>query len=103
MKIKKGDKVIVLAGKDKGKTGEVTRAFPKVNKVVVSGINIAKKHTRNKFNTDKKGEIVDKTMPIQVSNVALIDSKTNKPTRVGYKVDGDKKIRVTKKSNQEVK
>lgn len=103
MKIKKGDKVIVLAGKDKGKTGEVTRAFPKVDKVVVSGINIAKKHTRNKFNTDKKGEIVDKTMPMSVSNVALIDSKTNKPTRVGYKVDGDKKIRVTKKSGQEVK
>lgn len=103
MKIKKGDKVIVLTGKDKGKTGEVTRSFPKMHKVVVSGVNVAKKHTRNKFNTDKKGEIVDKTMPIQVSNVALIDSKTNKPTRVGYKVDGDKKIRITKKSGQEVK
>ncbi|MEN9921672.1 MAG: ribosomal protein large subunit ribosomal protein [Candidatus Parcubacteria bacterium] len=102
MKIKKGDKVIVLAGKDKGKTGEVVRSLPKENKVIVSGVNIAKKHTRNRFNTDKKGEIVDKTMPINVSNVALIDSK-NKPTRVGYKVVGTEKVRVAKKSGQEIK
>ncbi len=103
MKIKKGDKVIVLAGKDKGKTGEVVRSIPKTGKVVISGVNIAKKHTRNKFNTDKKGEIIDKTMPIDVSNVALIDSKTNKATRVGYKISGDKKVRVAKKSGQEIK
>lgn len=102
MKIKKGDKVIVLAGKDKGKTGEVVRSLPKLGKVVVSGVNIAKKHTRNKFNTDKKGEIVDKTMPVDVSNVALFDSK-NKPTRVGYKVIGDKKVRIAKKSGLEIK
>ena len=102
MKIKKGDKVIVLAGKDKGKTGEVVRSFPKLAKVVVGGVNIAKKHIRNKFNTDKKGEIVDKTMPIDVSNVALIDSK-NKPTRVGYKIVGDKKVRIAKKTGQEIK
>lgn len=103
MKIKKGDKVIVLAGKDKGKTGEVTRSFPKTAKVIVAGVNIVKKHTRNRFNTDKKGEIVDKTMPIAVSNVSLIDSKSNKATRVGYKVEGDKKVRVSKKSGQEIK
>lgn len=103
MKIKKGDKVIVLAGKDKGKTGEVVRSLPKEGKVVVSGVNIAKKHSKNRFSSDKKGEIVDKTMPINASNVALIDSKTNKPTRVGYKIVGDKKVRVTKKSGQEVK
>lgn len=102
MKIKKGDKVIVLAGKDKGKTGEVVRSLPKQGKVVVSGVNIVKKHTRNKFSADKKGEIVDKTMPLDVSNVALMDSK-NKPTRVGYKVIGDKKVRIAKKSGQEVK
>jgi large subunit ribosomal protein L24 len=102
MKIKKGDKVIVLAGKDKGKTGEVVRSLPKEQKVIVSGVNIAKKHTRNRFNTDKKGEIVYKTMPIAVSNVALIDSK-NKPTRVGYKIVGDEKVRVAKKSGQEIK
>jgi large subunit ribosomal protein L24 len=102
MKIKKGDKVIVLTGKDKGKTGEVTRSFPKKGKVIVSGVNVAKKHTRNRFSQDKKGEIVDKTMPINVSNVSLIDSK-NKPSRVGYKVDGDKKVRVLKKTGQEVK
>jgi large subunit ribosomal protein L24 len=102
MKIKKGDKVIVLAGKDKGKTGEVVLSIPKKGKVVVSGVNIVKKHTRNKFNTEKKGEIVDKTMPISVSNVALMDSK-NKPTRVGYKVVGDKKVRIAKKSGLEIK
>lgn len=103
MKIKKGDKVIVLAGKDKGKTGEVARSFPKTGKVVVTGVNIVKKHARNRLNTDKKGEIVDKTMPIDASNVALIDSKSGKATRVGYKVDGDKKVRVAKKSGQEIK
>lgn len=103
MKIKKGDKVIVLAGKDKGKIGEVTLSIPKKSKVVVNGVNIVKKHTRNKLNTDKKGEIVDKTMPISVSNVALIDAKTNKASRIGYKIDGDKKVRITKKSGQEVK
>jgi large subunit ribosomal protein L24 len=102
MKIKKGDKVIVLTGKDKGKIGEVVRSFPKDNKVVVTGVNISKKHTRNRFNTDKKGEIVDKTMPINVSNVALFDSK-NKPSRIGYKVSGDKKVRVLKKTGQEIK
>ena len=103
MKIKKGDKVIVLAGKDKGKTGEVLRSFPQLGKVTVSGVNIAKKHTKNKFNTDKKGEIVDKTMPIDVSNIALIDSKTNKATRVGYKTEGDTKVRISKKSGQAIK
>lgn len=102
MKIKKGDKVIVLAGKDKGKTGEVVRSLPKLGKVVVSGVNLVKKHTKNRFNTDKKGEIVDKTMPVDVSNVSLIDSK-NKPTRVGYKLVGDKKVRVAKKTGQEIK
>jgi large subunit ribosomal protein L24 len=71
-------------------------------KVIVSGVNIAKKHARNKFNTDKKGEIVDKTMPVDVSNVALFDSK-NKPVRVGYKVVGDKKVRIAKKTGQEIK
>ncbi len=103
MKIKKGDKVIVLAGKDKGKTGEVVRSFPSLGKVVVAGVNIAKKHSRNRFNTDKKGEIIDKTMPIDVSNVSLIDDKSGKATRVGYKISGDKKVRVAKKSGQEVK
>lgn len=103
MKIKKGDKVIVLAGKDKGKTGEVTRVFPQMDKVVVNGVHIAKKHTKNRFNTDKKGEIIDKTMPIHISNVALIDSKTNKAVRVGFKVEGDKKVRISKQSGQEIK
>ena len=102
MKIKKGDKIIVLTGKDKGKIGDVVRSIPKEKKVIVNGVNVVKKHTRNKFNTDKKGEIVDKTMPISVSNVAIVDSK-NKPTRVGYKIDGDKKIRIAKKTGQEIK
>ena len=93
----------MLAGKDKGKTGEVVRSFPKTGKVIVAGVNIAKKHSRNKLNTDKKGEVIDKTMPIDASNVSLIDSKSGKATRVGYKVDGDKKVRVAKKSGQEIK
>lgn len=103
MKIKKGDNIIVLTGKDKGKKGEVLKVFPKLGKVTISGVNIAKKHVKNKFNTEKKGEIIDKTMPIDASNVALIDSKTNKPTRIGYKVENNKKIRIAKKSGQEIK
>ncbi len=103
MKIKKGDKVIVLAGKDKGKTGEVIRSIPKDGKVVVEGVNIAKKHSRNRLNANKKGEIIDKTMPIDISNVALIDSKSGKAIRVGYRVEGDKKVRVSKQSGLEIK
>ena len=103
MKIKKGDNVIVLAGQDKGKTGKVLRALPLEDKVVVEGVNVAKKHSKNRFTGDKKGEIVDKTMPLDVSNVAVLDPKDNKPTRIGFKEVNGKKIRISKRSGQEIK
>ena len=97
MKIKKGDKVIVITGKDKGKTGEVTKAMPKENKVIVSGINLAKRH--QKPSQENAGGIVSKEMPIHVSNVALVDPKSGKATRVAMRVEeGGRKVRVAKRS-----
>ena len=101
MKIKKGDKVIVITGKDKGKTGEVTKVLVQENKVIVSGINIAKRHT--KPSQESAGGIISKEMPIHISNVAYVDPKTSKPTRLGIKVDKDgRKVRVAKKSGEVV-
>ena len=103
MKIKKGDKVIVVSGKYKGKTGEVSRALPDQDKIVIEGINTAKKHKRNRA-TGSKGEIVEISMPLHVSNVMLEDPKTKKPTRVGYKTDDKgKKVRFAKKSGEIIK
>lgn len=97
MKIKKGDKVIVITGKDKGKTGEVTKAMPKENKVIVSGINLAKRH--QKPSQENAGGVVSKEMPIHVSNVALVDPKSGKATRVAIRVEeGGRKVRVAKRS-----
>lgn len=100
MKIKKGDKVIVISGFYKGKTGIVQKAYPRLNQVVVEGINVRKKH-RKPTQQNPEGSIVDIYTPIHVSNVALIDPKTKKATRVGYDVVKDKKVRVarTKSSN----
>ncbi|MDP8996615.1 MAG: 50S ribosomal protein L24 [Pseudomonadota bacterium] len=98
-KIKKGDKVIVLTGKDKGKTGDVLQVFPTDNRVLVSGVNIAKRHTKAQGATE--GGIIDKNLPIHISNVALRDPKSGKPTRVGFKtLDGGKKARVAKRSGE---
>jgi large subunit ribosomal protein L24 len=97
MKIKKGDKVKVLSGKDRGKTGTVQKVFVKTSKVIVEGANIITKF--EKLNREqKKGGLVKVEGPMAVSKVQLIDPKTNKPTRVGYKVENDKKVRMTKKS-----
>jgi len=97
MKIKKGDTVVVITGKDKGKTGEVIRSMPKDNKLLVRGINVVKRHTRP--TQTSAGGIVEKEAPIDVSNVALLDPKDNKPTRVGFKIMEDgRKVRVAKKS-----
>ena len=94
MNIKKGDKVIVISGKDKGKTGTVQRAYPSLDKVVVDGVNIRKKHKKpTQANPD--GGIVDIYAPIHVSNVALVDPKTKKAARVGHQVEDGKKVRVT--------
>lgn len=99
MKIRKNDKVIVLAGKDKGKEGKVLNAFHDLDMVIVEGVNIAKKHMKSR-KQDKPGEVIDKAMPVHVSNVALIDPKTKKPTRIGYQMKDGKKVRVTKKSGE---
>ena len=97
MKIKKNDKVIVISGKDKGKEGVVSTSFPKSGKVLVSGVNIKKVHTRPR-RSGEKGQILEKSLPINVSNVMLIDPKDGKRTRISYKFVDGKKIRVTKKS-----
>ena len=102
LKIKKGDNVQVLTGKDRGKTGVVMRALPEVRKVIVDGVNVAKKHQRATRAT-MQGGIIDKDMPIPVANVAIVCPSCNKPTRVGYKVDADgTKTRVCKKCGGEM-
>ncbi|SFC04642.1 large subunit ribosomal protein L24 [Alkalibacterium subtropicum] len=99
MFVKTGDKVKVIAGKDKGKEGTILAAMPKQNKVIVEGLNIMKKHTRP-TGMGQEGGIVEKEAPIHVSNVQLIDPKTNESTRVGYKVEEGKKVRYAKKSGE---
>lgn len=99
MKIKKGDKVVVTTGKDKGKSGEIVRMIPTENRAVVRGVNLAKRHTKQ--TAGQEGGIVSKEMPIHVSNLALRDPKDGKPTRVGYKTLADgKKVRVAKRSGE---
>lgn len=99
MHVKKGDKVKVISGKDKGKTGVVLTALPKKDRVVVEGINIIKKHTKpNQANP--QGGIVSQEAAIHVSNVMLLDPKSGEPTRVGYKIEDGKKVRVAKKSGE---
>ena len=93
-KIKKGDKVVVLTGKDKGRTGEVTRVLPTENRVFVSRINMVQRHTRP-TQGDPQGGIKNKEASIHVSNVAIADAN-GKATRVGFRVDGDKKVRFAK-------
>ncbi len=97
MKIKKGDNVIVISGKDKGKTGKIDKAFPERGSVIIVGVNVRKVHKRGR-KSGEKGQIVDKSLPIDVSNVMLLDPKTNKPTRLGKKKVGEKWFRVAKKS-----
>jgi len=102
MHVKKGDKVKVISGKDKGKTGVVLASFPKKDRVLVEGVSIVKKHMKpNQANP--QGGIVTQEAAIHVSNVMLIDPKTGEPTRVGYKVEDGKKVRVAKKSGEIIK
>jgi large subunit ribosomal protein L24 len=99
LKIRKGDKVVVITGKDKGKQGEVIRTIPSENRAVVRGVNVAKRH--QKQTAAQEGGIVSKEMPIHVSNLALRDPKDGKPTRAGYKTLADgKKVRVAKRSGE---
>ena len=100
-KIRKGDEVIVIAGKDKGKEGVVLRVLPAKDRVVVKGVNVVKKHQKPN-NANPNGGIVEFEAPIHVSNVMLIDPSTNEPTRVGFKVVDGKKVRVSKKSGNAI-
>lgn len=100
MKIKKNDTVIVISGKDKGKKGKVITAMPKEHKVIVSGVNLVKRHKKADAMGNKAG-VFTKNLPIDVSNVAILDPKTEKPTRIGFKIVEDgKKVRFSKKSGE---
>ena len=96
-KIKKGDKVVVLAGKDKGKTGSVTQVFPSETRATVQGLNLVRRHTRQTASQD--AGIYTKEASIHLSNLALTDAK-GKPTRVGFKIEGDKKVRIAKTTGE---
>jgi large subunit ribosomal protein L24 len=101
MKIKKGDTVVVTSGKDRGKSGTVVRAFPKKLKVLVEGVNVVKKHQKAR-RANSVGQVVEKPMPIPVSNVSIKDPKGGKPSRVGYIVEGGKKVRIARKSKAKI-
>ena len=98
MRIKKGDKVVVIAGSEKGKEGTVTKVLPKEEKVIVGGINMVKKHIKPN-QAEPEGKITEKEAPIHVSNVAVVDPKTKKATKVRYEIKDGKKVRVAKKSS----
>lgn len=101
MKIKKNDNVIVIAGKDKGKTGAVSRVFPKKDLVIVTGLNMRKKHQRPRKGGEK-GQIIDKAMPIHISNVMVMDPDTKRAARVGRKLVGERFVRISRKSGKEI-
>jgi large subunit ribosomal protein L24 len=101
MKLKKGDNVIIVAGKDKGKSGKIIHVLVKENKVVVEGLNMMKKHQRPR-KSGEKGSIKSIEMPLNASNVMMIDPKTGKATRLGKKKVGDSMVRIARKSNQEI-
>jgi large subunit ribosomal protein L24 len=98
-KLKTGDKVVVIAGKDKGRQGEITRVIPKDNKAVVSGVNVAIRH--QKQTQGSQGGRIAKEMPIELSNLALLDGN-GKATRVGFRIDGDKKVRFAKTTGEAI-
>lgn len=95
-KIRKGDKVVVIAGKDKGRNGEVIKVSPKDGNALVRGINMVKRHQRQ-TQTQEAG-IISKEAPIDLSNLAIADPKDGKPTRVGFRIEGEKKVRFAKRS-----
>jgi large subunit ribosomal protein L24 len=98
-KLRKGDKVVVIAGKDKGRQGEITRVMPKDNKAVVDGVNLAIRHTKQ--TQSSQGGRIAKAMPIELSNLALVDGN-GKATRVGFRMDGDKKVRFAKTTGEAI-
>ncbi len=98
-KLRKGDKVVVIAGKDKGREGEITRVLTEANKAVVAGVNVAIRHTRQ--TASSQGGRIAKEMPIELSNLALVDGN-GKATRVGFRMDGDKKVRFAKTTGEAI-
>ena len=98
-KLRKGDKVVVIAGKDKGREGEITRVLTEANKAVVSGVNVAIRHTKQ--SAQSQGGRVAKDMPIDISNLALVDGN-GKATRVGFRIEGDKKVRFAKTTGEAI-
>ena len=101
MKIRKGDTIVIIKGKDKGKKAKVLRGFPLVSKILVEGVNIKKKHQRPK-REGEKGQVVEVPSPIPVSNVKIVCSKCNKASRIGFKKLEKRKIRICKKCNEEI-
>ncbi len=101
MKLRKGDIVIVIAGKDRMKSGTIERVFPKKDMVLIPGINMVKKHQKAR-KQGQKGQMIEKPLPLHVSNVALKDPKTGKPTRIRYSISGDKKVRIAQKSQTKI-
>ncbi len=104
MKLKKGDNVIVVAGKDKGTQGRIDKVLPKTEQVVVEGVNVQKRHRRSRGSREQ-GQIVERAAPIHVSNVMMVDPKQNKPTRIGVRTDEKtgRKVRVAKLSGTDLK
>ena len=100
-KLKKDDRVIVIAGKDKGKTGAITRIMDD-GRLRVSGINMIKRHTKGNPQMNQPGGIIEKEAPIQISNVAIFNAATSKADRVGFKVDGDTKVRIYKSNGEAI-
>jgi large subunit ribosomal protein L24 len=100
MKIKKGDNVIVIAGKDKGKTGKVEKVLAKTEMVLLDGVNIVTKHQKSRRVRGSQGQVIKKPVPIHVSNVAFLDGK--KPVRLGYKIEDDKKVRINRKTGKTI-
>lgn len=101
MKIKKGDQVVIMAGKDRGKRGKVIQILASQDRVVVEGANLIKRH-RKPRKEGEKGERIERPAPMHVSNVMLVCPETGKPTRVGYRIEGGEKVRVSKKSGKAV-
>ena len=100
LKVKKGDRVTVITGRDKGKTGEILKVLREENRVIVQGVNVVKRHQRQTM--AQQGGVIEKEASIHVSNVAHIDPKTSKPTRIGYRMDGERKVRVARKSGEKI-
>ena len=100
MKIKKGDQVEIMAGKDAGKRGAVIGVFSDIQKIAVQGVNIVKRHIRAREGA--KGQRIEKEAPVHISNVMLVCPHTSKPTRIGYKIEGGEKVRISKKSGKAI-